>query len=184
MKPSAMNKHNALSFRIHPVLCGTLFAGGLPLAAEVPPAMNQRIKTSRFCLLLAGVLLLAAFTGLRAFADPLADSFRTPPDAARPGVLWFWINGNISSNGITADLEAMRRVGIGRVLIMEVTRSEPAGPVAFMNLQWRDLFKHTLAEARRLGLEVNPVGATFPNRDSAKVLSLPRLRASTYQLPW
>ena len=32
-------------------------------------------------------------------------------------------------------------------------------------------------------LKCFPVGATFPNRDSAKVLSLPRLRASTYQLP-
>ena len=122
--------------------------GKLP-SSFAPAQLSARLS------LLAGVLLLAAFTGLRAFADPLADSFRTPPDAARPGVLWFWINGNISSNGITADLEAMRRVGLGSVLIMEVTRSEPTGPVPFMGQQWRGLFKHTLAEARRLGLEVN-----------------------------
>jgi len=33
-------------------------------------------------------------------------------------------------------------------------------------------------------LEAFPVGETFPNRDSAKVLSLPRLWARTYKLPW
>ncbi|TSA36574.1 MAG: hypothetical protein D4R64_07195 [Porphyromonadaceae bacterium] len=41
-------------------------------------------------------------------------------DEARPWVYWFWLNGNITREGITADLEAMNRVGIGGVLIMEV----------------------------------------------------------------
>ena len=52
-------------------------------------------------------------------------------------------------------LEAMQRAGIGGVLIMEVTTGAPAGPVAFGGPAWRELFKHTVAEAGRLGLEVN-----------------------------
>ena len=91
-------------------------------------------------------------------ADRLERGFAHPPAAARPWVYWFWMNGNITSNGITADLEAMQRVGIGGVLIMEVARPNtmaPDGPVAFASLQWRELFKHVVAEARRLGLEVN-----------------------------
>jgi len=31
--------------------------------------------------------------------------------SARPWVYWFWLNGNITRAGITADLEAMKRVG-------------------------------------------------------------------------
>jgi hypothetical protein len=87
--------------------------------------------------------------------DGLERGFIHPPDSARPWVYWFWLNGNITSNGITADLEAMKRVGIGGVLIMEVDQGAPVGPADFMGPRWRDLFKHVVAEARRLGLEVN-----------------------------
>jgi hypothetical protein len=87
--------------------------------------------------------------------DELERGFTQPPDAARPWVYWFWLSGNITSNGITADLEAMKRVGIGGVLIMETDQGAPVGPADFMGRPWRDLFKHVAAEARRLGLEVN-----------------------------
>ena len=85
----------------------------------------------------------------------LERNFRRPPDPTRPWVYWFWLNGNITSNGITADLEAMKRVGIGGALIMEVDQGAPVGPVEFMGQAWRDLFHHVHAEANRLGLEIN-----------------------------
>ena len=98
-------------------------------------------------------LLGLALTG--AAADPLEQGFDKPPPEARPWVYWFWLNGNISSNGITADLQAMQRVGIGGVLIMEVDQGVPVGPADFMGPSWRALFQHVVGEARRLGLEVN-----------------------------
>jgi hypothetical protein len=88
----------------------------------------------------------------------LEETFQHPPASAKPWAYWFWINGNITKAGITADLEAMARVGIGGVLIMEVARTNqmaPTGPVAFASPEWRALFKHVVAEAGRLGLEVN-----------------------------
>ena len=88
-------------------------------------------------------------------ADDLQKSFVTPPDSARPWVYWFWLNGNITREGITADLEAMQHAGIGGVLIMEVDQGAPKGAVAFASPAWRELFKHVCAEADRLGLEVN-----------------------------
>jgi hypothetical protein len=88
-------------------------------------------------------------------AQELRKNFRTPPDSARPWVYWFWLNQNITREGITADLEAMKRTGIGGVLIMEVDQGAPKGPVAFNSPQWRELFKHVCTEANRLGLEVN-----------------------------
>ncbi|MEP0766905.1 MAG: glycosyl hydrolase family 43 [Fimbriimonadia bacterium] len=94
-------------------------------------------------------------------AVPTADvqdleaGFARPPASARPWVYWFWLNGNITREGITADLEAMRRVGIGGVLIMEVDQGAPAGPVVFASPAWRELFRHVVSEADRLGLQVN-----------------------------
>lgn len=85
----------------------------------------------------------------------LEESFARPPLEARPWVYWFWSDGNITRAGITADLEAMQRVGIGGVLIMEVAQGVPPGPVRFMTPAWRELFAFAVAETGRLGLKVN-----------------------------
>jgi hypothetical protein len=85
-------------------------------------------------------------------AESLERGFHQPPPEARPWVYRFWLNGNISSNGITADLEAMQRVGIGGALIMEVDQGSPVGPVDFMGASWRNLFKHVVGEAPASGL--------------------------------
>ena len=85
----------------------------------------------------------------------LAKGFASPPASARPWVYWFWLDGNVTREGITADLEAMRRVGIGGVLIMEVDQGIPKGAVRFASPPWREMFKHVVAEAGRLGLQVN-----------------------------
>jgi hypothetical protein len=82
-------------------------------------------------------------------------NFQVPPASARPWVYWFPLNGNLSSNGITADLEAMQRAGIGGVLYMETDQGAPAGPARFAGPLWRDLVKHICSEAHRLGLEIN-----------------------------
>jgi hypothetical protein len=90
-------------------------------------------------------------------AMPVGDlkaRFATPPDSARPWVYWFWKNGNINREAITADLEAMQRVGIGGVILMEVALTTPKGPIEFFSPAWRELFKHAVAEADRLGLEI------------------------------
>jgi hypothetical protein len=90
-------------------------------------------------------------------ADDLAAQFVRPPASARPWVYWFWNNGNVTKAGITADLEAMKRAGIGGVIIMDVVErfAPPPGPADFMNAEWRELFCFAVAEAHRLGIEIN-----------------------------
>lgn len=85
----------------------------------------------------------------------LKEQFQSPPKDSRPWVYWFWLNGNLTEEGMAADLEAMERVGIGGVLIMEVDQGSPLGPVSFMGEQWRSLFSKMVHKARQLGLEVN-----------------------------
>jgi len=88
-------------------------------------------------------------------AADLAANFPSPPHSAKTGVFWFWVNGNITREGITADLEAMARVGIGRVVIFEVSGDIPGGTVKFLSDEWRALFRHALAEANRLDVKLN-----------------------------
>jgi hypothetical protein len=64
------------------------------------------------------------------------------------------MDGNLSREGITGDLEAMKRAGIGGVIIMEVNVGIPRGPVKFMSEEWREHFKHAVAEAERLGIQI------------------------------
>jgi len=85
----------------------------------------------------------------------LEKDFATPPDSAKPWVYSFWLEGNVTREGITADLEAMKRAGIGGLLFMDGEMGNPKGPLRFMSQPWRAAFKHLLAEADRLGLQVN-----------------------------
>ena len=101
-----------------------------------------------------GVFTLVLLGGLTASGRELAQDFREPPAAARPWVYWFFLDGNLSREGITADLEAMQQAGIGGVILMEVDAGIPKGPVQFMSEPWLALFKHAVSEAQRLGLEI------------------------------
>ena len=109
----------------------------------------MRINTALFSLLLTATL--------PATAADLETQFQHPPANCRPWVYWFWNNGNITSNGIRADLQAMQRAGVGGVLIMDVVErfAPPRGTAEFMNPEWRDLFQYSVQESARLGLEIN-----------------------------
>jgi hypothetical protein len=101
------------------------------------------------------LMLIVMTVAVTARADELPRNFAAPPPAARPWVYWFPLNGNLTREGITADLEAMARVGIGGVLYMEVDQGAPRGPADFAGPLWRELLKHAGREAHRLGLEIN-----------------------------
>ena len=70
-------------------------------------------------LLLAAVGIMFMVSAV-AQTDDLTDGFMNPPETARPWVYWFFMDGNLSREGMTADLEAMKAAGIGGVIIMEV----------------------------------------------------------------
>ncbi len=101
------------------------------------------------------VLLLTLFAVRVVVAgDALEEGFRTPPDSAKPHTWWHWMNGNITREGITADLEAMKRVGISGAQVFNVDSGIPRGPVRFLSQEWRDLMVHAAKEADRLGIEL------------------------------
>jgi hypothetical protein len=56
-------------------------------------------------------------------------------------------------HGITADLEAMKRGGLGGVYMFDCAVGMPDGPARFLQPQWLALMDHTLNETKRLGLQ-------------------------------
>jgi hypothetical protein len=100
------------------------------------------------------LLLMVLCISTPASAAGLVEGFKNPPDTAKPWVFWLWINGNISREGITKDLEAMKRVGIGGVLWMEVSGGAwaPKGPIGAGSREWHDAMQWAISEADRLGL--------------------------------
>jgi len=84
----------------------------------------------------------------------LAKRFKNPPDSARPGVYWYFMDGNLNREEMTADLEAMKKAGIGNLVFLEVNVGVPRGPVDFMSEQWQNLFAHAVRQAERLGIEI------------------------------
>lgn len=104
--------------------------------------------------LLSGSLLNAQ-SAERGTAEPLEKLFASPAEAAWPWTYWYGEDGNITREAITADLEAMHRVGIRGVLYMEVDLLIPKGPVRSLTPEWRELMQHALREADRLGMSWN-----------------------------
>jgi len=86
--------------------------------------------------------------------EKLEQGFVSPPSSARPHTWWHWMNGNVTKEGITADLESMQRVGIGGFQVFNPLEDIPDGPVPYMSPKWLDMMRHAASEADRLGLEM------------------------------
>jgi hypothetical protein len=89
--------------------------------------------------------------------DALEQGFRNPPDSAKPRTWWHWTGGNITKEGITKDLEWMKRAGIGGFQLADVSFGMGQSvdkKIAFGTPEWLDAVRHTASEAERLGLEM------------------------------
>ena len=102
--------------------------------------------------------VLCSMVGLPAAQDALEENFVHPPNSARPSGYWWWFNSLMDKDGITRDLQEFKAKGMGGVMMVWSTHGFggdpiPQGPV-FLSPEWRELYKHALREADRLGLEM------------------------------
>ena len=93
---------------------------------------------------------LAAQAAGGAALEPI---FHNPPASASAKTWWHWTSLHISADGITRDLEALKRVGIGGVQLFEQGQGIPKGPIDFGSPEHTQLWDHAIKEANRLGLE-------------------------------
>jgi len=117
------------------------------------------LQASVTTVLLALATLASRAEAQNSAATPsrLEETFRTPPEAAKPRVWWHWMNGNVTTAGITADLEWMKRVGIGGMQMFDGSLGTPQfvdNRLVWMTPEWKQAFRHAANEADRLGLEM------------------------------
>ena len=143
---------------------------------------------------------LAALAGLSTAAPAPAAAIETtlengwtnPPNSARLRAYWWWLNGNVTRESITRDLEQMKAKGFGGAVIIDAGGADqwgnaqtPHGPT-FFSPEWRELYKHALREADRLGLTMslniqsgwNLGGPMVTADDAAKKLTWSEMRVT------
>ena len=80
----------------------------------------------------------------------LERGFAQPPDSTKPWCYWYWITDNISREGITKDLEAMKRVGISQAFIGNIYLDEVKhGTVKALTEEWWGMVEHAIRAPTR-----------------------------------
>lgn len=108
------------------------------------------------------LILTAGCTGPADSGSGLEVGFMNPPDAAKPRVWWHWMNGNVTKEGIRADLQWMHRVGIGGFQNFDAALMTPQiveKRLVYMTPEWKDAFRLTARLADSLGLEMAIAGS-------------------------
>ncbi|MCP4310475.1 MAG: hypothetical protein GY790_04375 [Bacteroidetes bacterium] len=142
-------------------------------------------------------MLLCAALSFHSGSINAQEQFTNPPPAARPGVLWDWMGGLISREGITKDLEAMATQGIGKVMIMQMPDQCPyprqwsyrdyPGKVKILSDEWFDIMNYTIGECDRLGIEIGAFtcpgwghvgGPWVPEEKGTKKMAVSRVSVS------
>ena len=131
------------------------------------------IRTNCVRFLLIACCFVGSVVSVRptmASADPSNEivtqgGFMNPPLSARPGAFWAWLEGHVSLERITYELEEMKDKGMGGADIWDVHAyinpdgMIPAGPT-FLGEESVKAIAHTLREAKRLGLSMGMVAAS------------------------
>ena len=109
-----------------------------------------------FVLFIVFMGLIVMISPLNSFAeeDTLASGFKNPPAEAKARTWWHWVNGHVSRKGITADLEAMHRLGIQEAQLFNVDVGLSGGTLKYLSPEWLNMLAFTISEAKRLGMEI------------------------------
>lgn len=89
--------------------------------------------------------------------DVLAERFATPPAEAGMSCYWWWLNGAVTKESITRDLEQMKAKGYGTASIIDAggfnpVTSKPTPGNVFLSPSWMELYRHAVREADRTGM--------------------------------
>ena len=119
--------------------------------------MNRKSNVLITTALLIGSWLLVNGALAQAPIDSLERGFQQPPDSARPRTWWHWTASNVTTEGITKDLEWMKRVGIAGFQLADVNAGggqTVEKKIVFGTPESYAAVRHAASEADRLGLEM------------------------------
>jgi len=92
--------------------------------------------------------------------DTMVKGFMQPPNEVKMKSYWLWLNGQVTKESITFELEQMKAKGYGGAVICDAlatgkhTSEVPHGP-DFASPEWMALLSHAVKEGDRLNLELS-----------------------------
>ena len=79
----------------------------------------------------------------------------SPPDSIRVAVYWYWLNNNLSPEGVVKDLQAMKKAGITRAQIGMIGIDDlPNGEATYNSDLWWETLHQALKTAGELDIEI------------------------------
>ena len=84
--------------------------------------------------------------------NQIRTEFSKGSDSARTKLWWFHGETETTREGITADLEAFKREGVGGVVYYDQQHGKGEHALAAFSKEWWDMFRFAASEAKRLGL--------------------------------
>ncbi len=119
--------------------------------------MRLFIKSFAKEMIIAAINILPIIATAQNGVPTLEQGFKDPPESAWPRTWWHWTNSNVTKEGITKDLEWMKRVGIAGFQLADVSAGSGqivGNKIVFGSPEWLDAVKHAALEAERLDLEM------------------------------
>ena len=103
-------------------------------------------------------ILFVFFSSCSLNSQKLEQLWQSPPEESRSWAIWYWMQGAISKEGITADLEAMKEVGIAGAYLMTI-KGIPEKPfiepvIEQLTPLWWEMITYAFREAHRLGIKI------------------------------
>ena len=120
--------------------------------------MSEVLWLSKHCVSCYLAFPISLFTLYVSAAVPEA-AFRSPEGATRPETYFFFFGGNVSAEGITADLEAVKAAGISGIKLFNGSSERGAWPgvpkqIACLSPEWDALIGMFGDECGRLGIKM------------------------------
>lgn len=120
--------------------------------------MNIKRKTSYYLTVFLMLFLWSACENKNQISSEIfqqiTTDFATPNDSNTIWCYWYWINDDISKEGITKDLEAMKKAGIGGALIGNINPAHKDGKVPMLSEDWWSQMVHAVNEGKRVGVDI------------------------------
>lgn len=91
-----------------------------------------------------------------ACSSQMERDFQNPPEEVQTAVYWYWISGNISKEGVIADLHAMKQAGINRAFIGDIGQDGlyTDKSVKIFSDEWWEVLHTALKTASELDIEI------------------------------
>ena len=76
---------------------------------------------------------------------------------SRPGSRWWWLGSAVDKENLTYNLEEYAKAGLGAMEITPIygVQGNDNNNIPYLTPQWMDILKHTQAEGKRLGIQID-----------------------------